>query len=101
MRISSITYFCPYKISFKRGKRKQRQEMKETCREEKENRQMGCKSIQNIKARERLTCSGKEDKCVREAGTENKTENRYTGKKREGKGDYPEHGVIDLRREIG
>jgi len=61
---------------------------------------MGCRSIQNIKARERLTYSEKEDKRVRETGTENKTENRYIGKKRGGEGDYTEHGVIDLRRKI-
>jgi len=47
-----------------------------------------------------LTYSGEKDKRVREAGTENKTENRYIGKKRGGKGDYTEHGVIELRREI-
>ena len=46
-----------------------------------------------------MTYSEKKDKRAREAGTENKTENRYVGKKR-GNGDYTEHGVIDLRREI-
>ena len=40
-----------------------------------------------------------EDKRVRKADTENKTENGYIGKDR-GNGDYTEHGVVDLHRGI-
>jgi len=65
---------------------------------DKGNRRMGRESVQNIRAGERLIYGGEEDRRVRKAGTENKTVNRYIGKK--GEGDYTGHGVIGLRREL-